>query len=537
MSGDVLTEVGSAADPTCSLLKCAVRWLGTSETPARPLSALLAELADAAGVLGAGLAQLPGGEPIARRPDNIPLPWNDRAGLFGEVAQSPSALAVRDGSGHWLLTAFGAEGGAGWLLWLQAPAAHEWSPAEAAALALTGEALARRLRRPGDAPRWARQLLSRQRRLRFDEAASAARRIAHDYGNVLTGILGFSELAQSQLAGGGGPPAGYLDEVRRAAQHGERLTNRLRLFARRTWPADRAAPLAAAVADEVRRLRKEFPTVRVEIAVPPDLPAPAIDAEPLRHLLAQLLDNAAEAAGARGTVRLSARAVELGADECLDLLGGAVPGPHVEVVVADGGCGLSAEARQRLLVEPFFTTKARQRGYGLAVAYGIVSAHRGALAVEPVDGGTAARAYLPVAPRPAAETAPAAASAAPAEGVLVVDDDPMILQLVRSTLQRAGYRVETAASPDDALRSYARAPKAFGLVLSDVVMPQGGGYELARQLCAHDPAVNVLFMTAQGPGGSSRPAPAESGELLTKPFGPDGLLRAVRRALRRGPAG
>src|SRR5581483_2831095 len=149
-------------------------------------------------------------------------------------------------------------------------------------------------------------------------------------------------------------------------------TNRLRLFARRGWPTDRAAPLAAAVADEVRRLRKEFPAVRVDVAVPPDLPAPAIDAEPLRHLLAQLLDNAAEAVAGGGSVRLSARAVALGADECLDLLGGAVPGPHVEVVVADHGCGLSAEARQRLLVEPFFTTKARQRGYGLAVAYGIV---------------------------------------------------------------------------------------------------------------------------------------------------------------------
>src|SRR5437764_1112519 len=84
----------------------------------------------------------------------------------------------------------------------------------------------------------------------------------------------------------------------------------------------------------------------------------------------------------------AARPVVLTADECLGLLGAAEPGPHVEVVIEDTGCGLSAEARQRLLAEPFFTTKARQRGYGLAVAYGILAAHRGALAVEPAADGT-----------------------------------------------------------------------------------------------------------------------------------------------------
>jgi CheY-like chemotaxis protein len=374
--------------------------------------------------------------------------------------------------------------------------------------------------------------LARRRQPQFEEAAAVARRIAHDYGNILTGILGFSELAQAQVPQGT-TAAAYLDEVRRSAQQGERLTDRLRLFARRGWSRTEPACLAAVVADEVRRLRTQFPAVRPEVVLPAGLPALAIDAEPLRHLLAQLLDNAADAVAGRGPIRLSARAVALDADECLDLFGAAVPGPYVEVAVEDGGCGLSSEARERLLVEPFFTTKPRQRGYGLAVAYRILAAHRGALAVVPADPGTIARAYLPFAADSAPEPSPVRA-ARQGESVLVVDDDPMILQLVRTTLQRAGYRVETVSSAADAVLSYTRAPEGFGLVLSDVIMPQGSGYELARELCTHDASVNVLFMSGQMPPESAQP-PGCARELLTKPFGPDGLLRAVRRALQRGP--
>jgi signal transduction histidine kinase len=398
MVGELPPRAGPTADLAGSLLGCALKWI--SDSASLPLGGLLAELAGAFQVHGAGVAELPGGEPVASQPEGASLPWHERPELLREVALSPSALAVRDGESRWLLTAAGADDEGGWLLWVCAPSAREWSPAEAAALSLTGEALARRLRRPGDAPRWARQLLAQRRRQRFDEAATAARRIAHDYGNVLTGILGFSELAATQ-APRGGVLAGYLDEVRRAAKQGEQLTNRLRLFTRRGWPRNQPACLASVLADEARRLRGQFPGARLEIALPPDLPTPAIDAEPLRHLLAQLLDNAAEAAVGRGTVRLTARAAALSADDCLDLFGAARPGPHVELAVEDGGCGLTDEARQRLLVDPFFTTKPRQRGYGLAVAYGILAAHHGALAVGPSGGGTAARAYLPVAAEPA----------------------------------------------------------------------------------------------------------------------------------------
>jgi signal transduction histidine kinase/ActR/RegA family two-component response regulator len=527
-------EAGPPSDPCPAVLRCAVRWLSGSGMSSLSLDSLLAELAEGFGVSGVGVAQLPGGEPIAGQLANGLLPWRERPDLVREVLLSPTALSVRDGKTHWLLTGVGADESLGWLLWLEAPETREWSPPEAATLALAGDALGRHLRRPGEAPHWARQLLARRRQQRFDDAATAARRIAHDYGNVLTGILGFSELALAQVPRGS-LSAGYLAEVHNAGQQGERLTSRLRLFARRSWPRNQPASLTSVASDEVRRLRGQFPTARLEVALPADLPAVAIDPDPLRHLLGQLLDNAAEAVATRGTICLSAQVVALTADQCLDLLGAAAPGPYVEVAVEDTGCGLSAEARQLLLTEPFFTTKPRQRGYGVAVAYGILTAHKGALAVDPTGAGTVARIYLPVASEPVFESSLAASSTMPHKRVLVVDDDPMILQLVQTTLRRAGYRVETAMTAADAFRSYTRTSDRFGLVLADVVMPHVSGYDLARQLCAHDAGVNVLFMTGQVVPDAARPTTTRSAcDLLTKPFGPEGLLRAVRCALERG---
>jgi CheY-like chemotaxis protein len=365
-----------------------------------------------------------------------------------------------------------------------------------------------------------------------DELA-AVRRVAHDYGNILTGILGFSELALAQ-APADSPIRSYLTEIHRSALAGQRLTNTLRLCTRRQWPQEQPARLAPLMAEEVRRLRTSFPAARLEVCLSPDLPPVALEEEPLRHVLVQLLDNAAEAVSSGGSVRLAARAVRFTPDDCLEQGGPAEPGPYVEATVEDTGGGLSPEVQRGLVAELFFTTKTRHRGYGLAVVRGILAAHGGALRVEPAaDGGTIARVYLPVAPTPAEQPA-----APPTVRVLVVDDDPLILHLVRTTLQRAGYQVETAASAREALRSFTEAAEPFRLVLTDLVMPHVSGPDLVRQLQTHDAGVNVLFMSGQVvPGAAPSPLPGTSFNLLAKPFRPEGLLRAVRTALERGPRG
>jgi signal transduction histidine kinase len=241
---------------------------------------------------------------------------------------------------------------------------------------------------------------------RMEDSALAVRRIAHDYGNVLTGILGFAELALKQMRANH-PATGYLTEIVRAAQQAERLTNQLHLLGRRHWPQNQPARVADVAVAETERIREKFPAVCVAVDLADALPDVSLDREPLRHVLGQLLDNAAEAVVEGGSIRLRARAVQLDEMQCAELLGNARPGSFVEVEVEDSGPGLSDEVRKRLFLEPFFTTKSHHRGYGLYVVFGVLQSHRGGFRLDSLPaGGTVARAYLPTVSVSAARLVP-----------------------------------------------------------------------------------------------------------------------------------
>jgi CheY-like chemotaxis protein len=190
--------------------------------------------------------------------------------------------------------------------------------------------------------------------------------------------------------------------------------------------------------------------------------------------------------------------------------------------------------QQQLLATPFFSTKPRHQGLGLAVVHGIVSMHRGGWSLGPGPGGGAvARVYLPLAGNGVQGAGNAKGSR---EKVLVVDDDPGILQLVCATLERDGYRVQTAASGTEALEKFAAAGEPFRLVLADVVMPRMSGLDLARRLFHLDARVNLLFMSAYGSPEPARDQRAGADiPVIQKPFRSEGLLRAVRSALDGAP--
>lgn len=238
--------------------------------------------------------------------------------------------------------------------------------------------------------------VARQRRL--EELAQTVGRLAHDFSNVLTGILGFCELALGKLPRERTADS-YLGEIQWSAQQGSELIHRLRLFSRRGPLQPVPTSLAVVARQEETRLRSTWEAaVRLQVNVPADLPLVALDAESLGQVLGRLFDNACEALPGEGSVTLSARVVPLTAGDCAALLGNAEPGPCVEIVLADTGPGLSDEARQRLLGELFFSTKPRHRGLGLAVVYGILHAYRGGLRLEPgLPTGTAVHVFLPVA--------------------------------------------------------------------------------------------------------------------------------------------
>jgi signal transduction histidine kinase/CheY-like chemotaxis protein len=509
------------------------------------LDGLLAELAGAFAAPRAGLASLPDGVALCRHPAGAPRParwpWEEEPSLLARASQGPSAVALDREGGGFLLTTLGHPGGPGWLLWLEDDTRSGWTDAESATLALAGHALGRWLSAEGH-PRWADQLDRAARQARLEVAAQVTNRLTHDFGNVLTGVLGFSELALAQQVPANTPLHSYLTEVFRGASNGAAFTHQLRLFARRQSASSRPSHLAPVLAEEEQRLRAAHGSrLNLRVSAPADLPAVALDPEHLRPVLAALLDNACEALAGPGSVSVSARLTELGPAEALDLFGAARPGPHVEVTIADTGVGLSPEVQRRLFAEAFFSTKPRRGGFGLAIAYGILHAHRGGFRLHPgSERGVVARVLIPLAPTPPPETerreasAPARPEKGRGEKVLVVDPDPATLGPVVTALEQAGYRVQGVSTPQEALHACAaQSADPVRLVLCDPGAAAPAGIDLARRLLKRDPRVRVLLAGPAPAPEITRPLAGRAVEWVAKPIRSDVLQQAVRSALDR----
>jgi len=504
----------------------------------------------------AGLHLLPQLEPIAWT-GNDPLegfPWESAPTVLDRARESASAIAVPEpgvGDGGFLLCVL-RNPAASWLFWLHDTERSEWEPSECATWALAGSTLLRWLEtRSG--PRWAEQLERALRQEQMENANMVVCRLAHDYGNIFTSLLGFSELSLAQHLPANSPLHRYLTELHQSAQAGSQLTHRLRLLSRRQAQSLRSTPPAPLLLSEEARFRREVgDAANVVLDMPTDLPSVAIDAVHLQAVLGILLDNAREAVSPGGTIRVTARPMTPTAEDCLDYYGTPRPVPSLEIRVVDDGPGLSEVARQRLFRDPFFTSKSRKGGFGLATAYGLLASHQGGLRLIETPGqpGLTASVLVPLAAVGLSHHGtvfnPLSAGpgrALPNERVLVVDDDQHVLRLVCTTLEQAGYKVQTAASAEEARgRIEGEAgPAPFSLVLTDVRMPHESGVDLVRGLLAADPGLRFLFMTAR-PLADFPPDDLARDRLavLPKPFLPETLLLAVRdaldRPLRPGPA-
>jgi CheY-like chemotaxis protein len=210
-------------------------------------------------------------------------------------------------------------------------------------------------------------------------------------------------------------------------------------------------------------------------------------------------------------------------------------GRFVELLVRDGGRGMTAEVRSRLF-EPFFTTKKAGQGTGLSLSevYGVVKGHKGWIKVESAPGrGSTFRLYLPAAD----ETPPAAPITSPTEKrggecVLVVDDEDMVRDLARMVLERHGLRVLTAADGDEALAQYRAHTGEIDLVLLDYSLPGKTGLQVFEDLRKIDPEVCVVFASGYALEGDASPLLAAGGRaFIAKPYRPGELMEAVRKAI------
>ena len=531
---------GDADDATSTALQFIHGLLQTAAGEARPLPALLADLARAFAARGAGLAAPPEGSPLVRQHVRVDgsssapaFPWENQPHLLAQIRQSVDGVSAQAADGSTcLLAAVWPPTGGGWLLWLEAPAGRVWSGGERAALPLAGQALARlTATTEGRAAGWPRPLERARIQQHLESAAKITSRLAHDFGNVLTGILGFAELTLNHLPTDSLPHR-YVKEVWESAQQGARWVQQLHLFSRRRFGEFPPVAIQTVVGEEEARVRPTWaPNVALHVALQPELPTVAVEAGALRQVLAQILDNAREAIAGQGIVTITARLTDLSEADCQEMLGGAMPGPHIEVTVTDTGAGLTPEARQRLFADLFHSNKVRHRGLGLAMVYGVLQAARGGLRFGPDPAqGTAVRLFLPVAGLPVPKQAPIREGK---QRVLVVDDDPLILRFIATILEGVGYRVQVAAGGAEALALYTTAAEPFRLVLSDVVMPSMNGVELAQRLRQHDPGVNLLFVSSEVPAAPQVEGLIQPG-FLAKPFRADMLVQAVGSALERG---
>jgi signal transduction histidine kinase/ActR/RegA family two-component response regulator len=545
-------EGSQAADGSSDRSRAAVDFahrLLLQATSSPGLDTVVGELAAAYAVSAAGMADHQSGLALVLHradPAAFPeaCPWESDPELLARIRGAADAVTVSREAYSFLVVAVSPPGGGGWLLWIGDSSRANWTAPEKSALVLIAQVISRHLTDGGELDRGGQQLERSIRQQNMEQAAGLARRLAHDFGNVLTGILGFSELAMAHPQPPAAPLARFINEIYRSAQAGAQLTHQLQLFSRRQVSSQRQGLIPAVLADEAARFRSAAgDKVRWDSSVGDDLPPVALDPDHLRQVLGAVLDNAREAMGEQGTVTITARSMRVSDADCLDYYGSLRPGPHVEITVCDSGPGLCDEAQRRLFLEPFYTSKSRRRGFGLAVAFGLLSGHRGGLSItNGPHGGVIARVLVPTTSVPIAPMAQVAPST-PArvtrgEKVLVVDDDPMILQFVSTTLEQAGYCVKAVTTADEALECYAAAASdPFRLVLSDVVMPRVNGVDLARRLATCDANARILFMSGQVSPDFGGPDLADQEiDLLTKPFRPEGLLRAVRGVLDRDAA-
>ena len=361
--------------------------------------------------------------------------------------------------------------------------------------------------------------------------------VAHDFNNLLTVIRGYSELLLGRL-GPTDPMRKDMEEVKKAADRASGLTRQLLAFSRRQFIAAKVVDLNALVANMDGMLRRLIGEDIVELCAELDPLAGAIKADPgqIEQVIMNLVVNARDAMPKGGRLTIETRNITIEKGARPDAVG-VVPGSYVLLAVRDTGHGMDAETRSHLF-EPFFTTKEKGKGTGLGLStvYGIVKQSGGNITAESApDRGTTFRIYFP---RVEQETQGAAggvetiASAHGRETILLVEDEPSVRGLVHETLRVHGYTVLEARHGIEALLASAKYVGPIHLLLTDVVMPQMSGPEVAEKLLIVRPGIKVLYMSGYpdhpvfDQGGVSR----ETG-FLPKPFSPQVLAKKVREVL------
>jgi signal transduction histidine kinase/HAMP domain-containing protein len=332
---------------------------------------------------------------------------------------------------------------------------------------------------------------------RLEVVGTLAGGIAHDFNNLLTPIMGYTTLLMDRDL-----PADVstkLNAIYSAALKARDLVQQILTFSRHQDEAaekQRVDP-AAVLDDAISLMRATIPSsIEIAVDVAPDVPMIHANAGQVHQVIVNLCTNAAQAIqNPRGHIRISLRRADATQPNSPPRI---ATGEFVELSVTDDGVGMSPEVRARIF-EPFFTTKevGKGSGLGLSVVHGIVRGHGGeiTLSTEPAKG-TTFHVYLPAARHDAfAVAAPTPARSEGHERVLLVDDEVSVARATKDLLENLGYEVEAFTQPVSALRQFLAADRRFDVVVTDNLMPEMTGLELAEVIRSNNAAIPIVLMS------------------------------------------
>ncbi len=359
--------------------------------------------------------------------------------------------------------------------------------------------------------------------------------IAHDFNNLLQAMLGYALLAKRRTAEDKQVSAS-LQQVIEAGNRATELVSQILAFSRRTERRFLPVQMDAIVREAVKLLRPSLPsTIDLRVDIDPKCRAVIGDTTEMHQVVMNICTNAYQAMRETGGV------LEISVDEtAVDTVRAAShalleEGDYIRVVVRDTGCGMTPETLERVF-DPYFTTKEAGEGTGLGMATvrGIVEGGGGAVTVDSAPGeGTSVEVLMPI-PRwrdlPADGAIAEAGDVRGTERVLFVDDEPMLVELVKQDLQELGYSVEARTSGVEALQAFRSDPSRFDVVITDQTMPNLTGIELSRQLLQLRPDVPVVLCTGFSDLVDDKVArKAGIRELVPKPVLCSDLAAAIRR--------
>ncbi len=384
-----------------------------------------------------------------------------------------------------------------------------------------------------DRKRLEAQLLQAQK---MESVGRLAGGVAHDFNNMLNVILGHTEMLLMTMEPNDPHRAG-LKEIQKAAQRSADLTRQLLAFARRQTIAPRVLDLNDTVEGMLKMLRRLIGE-DIDLIWEPDSNLWPVKMDPAQvdQIVVNLCLNARDAIAGPGQVTLETENVVLDESYCADRLE-CVPGDYVMLAVSDNGCGMDKEVQSHLF-EPFFTTKevGKGTGLGLATVYGIVKQNNGHINVYSEPGkGTTVKLYIPRHEGEAAGSTAAGPGEMPrsrGETLLLVEDESAILNLGKTMLEILGYTVIAAGSPEEALEAAEGHSGVIHLLITDVVMPQMTGKDLADRLKTIRPEMKTLFMSGYTANVIAQHGVLKRGvHFIQKPFTMTGLATHVREAL------